>query len=245
MLQFPRFFSTDSHKAIKARGFGYLNAINYLAPSTLSGAGNVCPHASTGCLALCLGWFSGQAGMARDGELNSVRSSRIAKTRLFFDDRAAFMRELIAGVKRAQAQAARLELALCVRLNGSSDIPFEAIAADSTRRSVFELFPHVQFVDYTKSVKRALRFAAGKMPPNYHLTFSRSETNESDCLRVLAAGGAVTVVSTLARPEAWNGYRTVDGDAHDLRHLDGPSVVVWLAPKGNKAKRDSSGFVVR
>lgn len=32
-----RIFSTDSAKAIKAQGFGYLNAIHYLAPSDLSG----------------------------------------------------------------------------------------------------------------------------------------------------------------------------------------------------------------
>jgi hypothetical protein len=37
----------------------------------------------------------------------------------------------------------------------------------------------LQFVDYTKSPKRAIEHAAGKFPSNYHLTFSRSETNEA------------------------------------------------------------------
>ena len=31
-LQFKRFFSVDSPKAIKAKKFRYLNAINYMAP---------------------------------------------------------------------------------------------------------------------------------------------------------------------------------------------------------------------
>ena len=36
----------------------------------------------------------------------------------------------------------------------------------------------------------------------------------------------------------------IDGDEHDLRFLDDANVVVGLTPKGNKAKRDQSGFVV-
>jgi hypothetical protein len=48
-----------------------------------------------------------------------------------------------------------------------------------------------------------------------------------------------------ARPALWNGFHTIDGDEHELRHLDGKGVVVALTPKGNKAKRDKSGFVVR
>jgi hypothetical protein len=46
-------------------------------------------------------------------------------------------------------------------------------------------------------------------------------------------------------PEAWNGFRVINGDEHDLRHLDPKGVVVGLTPKGNKARHDMSGFVVR
>ena len=69
-----RIFSTDSAKAIKAQGFGYINAIHYLAPASLSGK-NLCSHASPACIALCLGWESGQAGMVKnDDDINSVRA---------------------------------------------------------------------------------------------------------------------------------------------------------------------------
>jgi hypothetical protein len=114
-----------------------------------------------------------------------------------------------------------------------------------TKRTIFDMFPHVQFVDYTKSVKRALAHARGELPPNYHLTFSRSETNEADCLKVLEAGGNVAVVFADGKPMRWHGYPVIDGDKHDLRHLDPRGVVVGLAPKGVKARRDTSGFVVR
>ena len=104
-----RFFSLDSPKAIKAQSFGYLNAINYMAPASTAGVGNLCPHASAGCLALCLGWYSGQAGMLSNAELetgtNAVRASRQRKARLFMQDRPAFMRDMYRGIEAAQRRS--------------------------------------------------------------------------------------------------------------------------------------------
>jgi hypothetical protein len=99
----------------------------------------------------------------------------------------------------------------------------------------------VQFVDYTKNPRRFER----QLPPNYDLTFSRSETNEADAIKVLERGHNVAIVFAGDMPKAWNGYRVINSDEHDLRHLDPKGVVVGLTPKGNKAKRDISGFVVR
>jgi hypothetical protein len=241
--RFRHFFSVDSAKAIKAQGFGYLNAINYMAPASTAGVGNLCPHASAGCLALCLGWHSGQASMVdKATNTNAVRESRKDKARLFMSDRKAFMVEMIAGVERAERAAKRQGLKLCVRLNGATDINWP--------RAIFDQFPHIQFVDYTKSLRKALDHAAGKLAPNYHVTFSRSETNEADCLKVLEAGGNVAVVSSRAMPASYLGHVVINGDEHDLRHLDNRTAargacVVWLSPKGLKAKRDQSGMVLR
>jgi hypothetical protein len=240
-----RFFSVDSAKAVKAREFGYLNGINYMAPANLAGAGNLCPHASPGCLALCLGWFSGQAGMvATDATINSVRASRIAKARLFMSDRKAFFQLAIDGACHVIRQARRERLRPCLRLNGATDIAWERVKMESGL-TLIDFFDRVQFVDYTKNVKRALAHARGEFPRNYHLTFSRSETNHLECLWVLQAGGNVAVVSSAVRPTVWHGFPTVDGDLSDLRHLDPRGSVVWLSPKGRKAARDTSGFVVR
>jgi hypothetical protein len=252
-----RFFSLDSPKAVKARGFGYMNAINYMAPAqTAFGpmGPNLCPDASAGCLALCLGWYSGQAGMIaktadQDTARNAARDSRQRKSIMFMADRKAFLRLMIKAIKSAERAAARLGLKLCVRPNGATDIPWNAIR-DENRQTIFEIFPHIQFVDYTKSLKRALAHARGQMPKNYHLTFSRSETNEADCLLVLHAGGNVAVVSSRPMPETYLGHVVINGDEHDLRHLDNKTAargacVVWLSPKGTRAKRDQSGMVLR
>ena len=261
-IKFQRFFSTDSAKAIKANKYGYLNAINYMAPHKSAGRGNLCANASPGCIALCLGWYSGQASMVADleNDINNVRKSRIRKTVYFFSDTQGFMQEAVYHINKLVRRADKLGLKLCVRLNGASDIPFERIKLSAyAGKTIFELFPHVQFVDYTKILSRVL---SPNKPVNYHLTLSRSETNWKDCETALDNGHNVAVVFAETLPdfehgETYRGYEVIDGDQHDLRHLDTrreyslshdhwvPGVIVGLLPKGHKAKRDESGFVVR
>jgi hypothetical protein len=246
-----RIFSVDSPKAIKAGSYGYLNAIHYMAPAGVAGVGNLCPHASAGCKALCLGLTSGQAGMVKDidsdqDQGNSVRASRKAKAVRFMRQRHGYMRDVVRSINNLVAKARRENLMLCVRMNGSTDIAWEAIR-DAKGKTVFDLFPDVQFVDYTKNPRRMTR----DLPSNYHLTFSRSETNEAIARNLLLDGHNVAVVFAKGLPVFWNGFAVVNGDEHDLRHLDPrgdynkPGYVIGLSPKGRKAKADTSGFVVR
>ena len=232
-----RIFSSDNPKAIKARDYGWMNAIHYMAPARLAGVGNLCGHASQGCIDLCLGQHSGAATY-----YPSVIQSRITKARRFMKDRHAYLKDMTRAIQAEIRKARRHDVKLCVRPNGSTDIAFEGIR-DKDGVTLLERFPDVQFTDYTKSVKRALAHATGKMPSNYSLTFSRSETNEADCIRVLQAGGNVAVVFR-HKPATWHGFTVIDGDEHDLRHLDPRGVVVALSPKGLKARRDTSGFVL-
>jgi predicted Zn-ribbon and HTH transcriptional regulator len=242
-MRFTKFFSTDSAKAIKAEKFGYLNAINYMAPHSTGGAGNLCPHSSAGCRSLCLGMYSGQAAMVSDLEhgTNAVRESRIAKSQWFMTDRREFMAEMTDHVHAMARKAQRENKALVVRPNGSSDLSFEYIRTDNGQALPVR-FPMIQFVDYTKNLKRVLSPAR---PANYHLTFSLSETNRGDALAALAAGFNVAVVFGDGIPDKYFGHDVIDGTQHDLRHLDPSPVIVGLDPKGAKAKRDTTGFVVR
>jgi hypothetical protein len=234
------FAVSSSPKAVKAQAYGYLNAIHYLALADTSGI-NLCPKASAGCKALCLGWHSGQSGMvSHDAQINSTRQSRLDKTNRFMRDRPAYLRTIVRQIERQQRLAAKRSFKLCVRLNGSSDIAWEGIRLPCGR-NLFERFPDVAFVDYTKIARRFER----ALPPNYHLTLSRSETNERECIAALERGINVAVVFE-RKPAAWHGFECVDGDEHDLRQLDPRGgYVIALSPKGSKAKRDQSGFVVR
>ena len=243
MPKFTKFFSTDSAKAIKADKYGWLNAINYMAPHDTAGVGNLCPDASEGCKALCLGMYSGQAAMVSDLEngSNVVRESRIAKSQYFMDERQAFMAEMADHVRAMIRKADRENKRLAVRPNGSTDIAFERIPTDNGQPLPIR-FPEIQFVDYTKNMRRVLD---PNRPANYHLTFSLSETNKAEAEQVLAAGFNVAVVFGNGQPDSFMGHRVIDGTEHDLRHLDPQPVIVGLDPKGKKAKADASGFVVR
>lgn len=239
-----RIFSLDSAKAIKAREYGYLNAIHYMAPAGMAGMGNLCPSATDGCKAACLGWYSGQASMvAQDTDINSVRQSRIDKARRFMRSRANYMRDVVKSLELAERKAIRMGLSLCVRMNGSTDISWDGIECERNGarfRNLMEAFPHIQFVDYTKITIRMRR----KLPANYHLTLSRNERNDAAVIDTVQAGGNAAVVFDHI-PDTWKGMPVINGDKHDLRHLDPRGVIVGLTPKGRKAKRDASGFVVR
>ena len=107
------------------------------------------------------------------------------------------------------------------------------------------LFPAVFFYDYTLNEARALEFAAGKLPSNYSLTFSRKEDNDAAVSRVAAAGVNVAVVfASNAFPENYIGRPIFNGDNSDLRFLDPKGVIVALKAK-RKARKDTSGFVVQ
>ena len=85
------------------------------------------------------------------------------------------------------------------------------------------------------------------MPDNYHLTFSKSECNDSDVNKVISAGGNVAAVFSTKKadelPESYKGRDVVDGDKTDLRFLDRDGVFVGLRAKGD-ARSDRSGFTV-
>lgn len=234
-------WSTTSAKAAKASGFGYINAIHYMAPHSIAGVGNLCPFASPGCAASCLGYHTGQASMvansADTNSKNNVRRSRDTKARQYMTDRGNYRVELHKQIAKLKAQAKREGLKLALRFNGSTDVTGEPI-------QIALAHPEVPVNEYTKSKRMALDFAAGKLPANLTVCFSRSEVNEADCLDVLAAGGMVSVVFGGEIPATWHGFPVVDGDKHDLLHLQPRGAVLALKAKG-AAKRDTSGFVVR
>jgi len=216
-------------KTVKGQKRGYLTGILYLAPERVSGLINVCPNASAACRAACL-YTAGR------GAFNSVQKARTAKTVFYVKERESFLSTLVENVARVIRKAKAKGMRATVRLNGTSDIGWE-------RYTVIQAFKTTRFYDYTKNARRMHAFLDGSMPSNYSLTFSRSEANEAECLRILARGGNVAVVFRKTLPKTWQGYRVVNGDKNDLRFLDPKGVVVGLKAKG-KAKTDTTGFVV-
>jgi hypothetical protein len=228
-----KLLTTANSKIKKGEAQGFQTFGVHLAPSTKSGY-NTCQHSSVGCEAVCL-------DTSGHGIFANVQAARIAKTKLFFQNKALFMAQLVKEITSAVKSAQKKNLVPCFRLNLTSDLPWEKITLNG--KNVFDLFPQVTFYDYTKSAQRMTAFLSGEFPANYHLTFSRSESNEKLVDAILASGGNVAVVFRGSLPETWKGKRVVSGDESDLRFLDPQNVIVGLVEKG-KAKKDSSGFVI-
>ena len=229
-----KLLSTANPKIQKGTKLGYLSFILHLAPADLSGR-EVCPKRTAGCTAACLN-TAGRGGMFKRGEnTNVIQKARVRKTQYFFADRAGFMADLVADVKKAIRFAERKGLTPVFRLNGTSDLSWEKYKVDG--KNIFELFPQVQFYDYTKVLGRKVADYA-----NYHLTFSAADGNDADVNKAIAQGMNVTVVFDKI-PAEYKGKPVFDADETDLRFLDPKGVVLGLKAKG-RAKKDTTGFVV-
>ena len=217
-----------NYKTSKGESFGWKTYGLHLSPFNISG-NNVCPNASTGCATACL-------NTAGRGAMRNVQEARIRKTQLFFNDREGFLRQLFKEIKSAVKSAAKKELTPCFRLNLTSDIAWE--------RYIIPAFKSYQFYDYTKSKQRMRRFLDGRLPENYHLTFSRSEDTDTNQIREFCdRGGNVAVVFRDHLPKQWRGIKVINGDTTDLRFQDERGVIVGLVAKG-LGKKDETGFVV-
>lgn len=230
-----KLIGTSSAKTEKGERENYLTGILYLAPYKIAGF-NVCPNASKGCAAACL-YNAGR------GKFNSVQQARINKTLFLKEDKNNFLINLYLDIESIIRKAERKNMVPVIRLNGTSDLPFENFKLNG--KSLFDHFSDVQFYDYTKSYKRMIKYLSGGMPSNYHLTFSASEDNSLLVLDVLKQGGNVSVVFD-ELPTNWNGYKVIDADQTDLRFSDPENVVCGLTFKGTKKEKETaveSGFV--
>lgn len=228
-------FDTNS-KTVKGQTLGFYTGILYLAPSDISGF-NVCPMAK---LAHCENPCLYSAGR---GAFSNIQNARINKTKYFFNDRQNFMLNLVLDIEKGIKQAKKQNLTLLIRLNGTSDIKWENVYFDydGKQTNIFDLFPNVQFYDYTKIPNRI------DLPKNYDLTFSYSGVMEFQPYVKKAIDNKMRIATVFRTvkdiPTEFLGLPVVSGDNSDIRHLDKPNSIVALYAKG-KAKKDTSGFVV-
>ena len=228
-----KLLTTGNAKTVKGRKKGYQTYILHLAPADVSGVMNTCPKATAGCKAACLN-LAGRGGMFKDGGTNTIQQARIRKTREFHANRDEFMNKLYDDIHLAVRQAEKKDMIPCVRLNGTSDLSWEKYPVMG-HKNIFKAFPNVQFYDYTKILGRKIADL-----PNYHLTFSRAESNEKDCIKALTEGMNVAAVYDKI-PEGM--YSADDTDLRFLDPVEGE--IIGLKVKGHRAKKDTSGFVIR
>jgi len=232
--------STNNVKTLKGGKLGYLTYILYMSPFKANSLGkNVCSHASKGCIESCL------VGSGNGGMFEGVKKGRIAKTEYFLSSRIEFLMqikdEIAKAIKKNEDKAI-----VTIRLNGTSDIPFENLRVFEGNKNIFEVYPNIMFYDYTKNWTRFDK----ALPTNYHLTFSKSEVNTDKAFELLAKGVNVAMVFDKT-PSEYKGFEVVNGDETDLRFLDKQGVIVGLKYKfmtgkgADNKKAFESGFAVR
>jgi len=201
-LPYKTILGESSAKTIKGEKIGYLTGIVYLVPDEI-----LCP------LAKLAGCFEGCLKSAGRGAFNSVQKARDAKTQFFYNNQEAFMLSLCADVWSLANKANRI--------GGTSDIPYENLIVHEGK-NIFQLFPDVQFYDYTKHPSRSL---AGKTVGNYDLTYSFSAiTPKPISIKGLTnpnnSRTAVVFAKQSDIPSNFRGWRVVDGDDTDVRHIE-------------------------
>lgn len=219
---------------------GIRTNVMHLAPAMTSGR-EMCPKRSVGCTAACLFYAGNPLYMA------AKHKARLAKTELFWTNRGLFMNILALEIAKQRDAAKKAKVKYAVRLNGTSDIVWEKERFDLDlhvavqlnkqigRYTLMELFPDVQFYDYTKIPKR-------NPPSNYYLIFSESEVNAKEVEEEMRRGRNIAVVFTGGLPATYRGRPVIDGDVHDFRPADPKGVIVGLKVKG-LGRGETTGFV--
>ena len=224
---------------------------------------NFCSMASNGCIKACL-FKSGNPIFDRNDNKTNARHKRSIA---FFILRPIFLRllkiELNESFRSFKNSPKFKDFdILGIRLNGTQDSKWESIYFDNGESVINYIIRvgryfgiKVKVYDYTKILNRHLK---KNFPKEYHLTFSYSGDNESDCVKALNSGLNVSIPFINGIPKKYyinnKWYEVFNGDSSDCRFLDPKNVIVGLGFKFNtkdKISRDiqikqaiKSGFAI-
>ena len=206
---------------------------------------NWCNGSSWACRRACL------IGTGNNYQPMSFKT-KFAKSTALKEDPVAFCAMLAMNIDQFQRAQRKAGKQAFVRLNMLSDIPWEIVFPD-----LFNLFPNVQFYDYTK-----VGVHKRNIPRNYDLTFSFNGINEGLCREALEVGHRIATVFVSADAsrtpykkdqrvtfeEALDHFggvlhkpfgadmdvALVNGNENDFRPIDPAPSVVFLSYKGPK-----------
>jgi len=221
---------------------------------------NLCKHATTGCSISCI-YHQGIFKHALF-QKNKVKQARLKRTLKFLTQRETFFAQIIKEIKALQRKSKRKNLIPIISLNGTSDILWEKegfIYQEKEYKHLMELFPEVQFFDYTKyNIPKSRK----KLPLNYHLTYSRAGTHRGKIIddwetitSYLDKNINVAIVCTYAIKTKlldnshYQDYGLIDGDLQNNRALDqnskGEKGNIILLEANKKTDINSSGFILQ
>ena len=234
-----KLLSKNNTKLNKGSGKEYLITGLSLSPASLVALKSTCSHSNTECEKLCLN-TSGQGALymikktGKYAGFNQSQLSRALKTIWFEKDFDGLVTQLKNELVLFKDRAIRKGLIPACRLNITSDVMWHI------KTDIMQSISEIQYYGYTKVP------AFKNIPENYHVTFSRSGTNDRHVKKAIEHGLNVAVVFEGDLPKTWQGIPVINGDETDARFLDPKGVVVGLRAKGSaKNPKISGNFVVR
>lgn len=236
ILGTTKLLTFDNPKTQKNLKLGIATAVLHLLPAKLSGH-NLCPKATLGCSGPCL-HTSGNPAHQKGKD-----AARLKRSLAYIQATSEFFEKLEKEMIDFASKANDAGYTPSFRLNGTSDVPRIPLA-------IARKFPNWQFSDYTK-ILATLKLA--DRPENYHLTFSRSESNWDECLEAFALGfNVAAVVDSDITDDELRDYlkldstiEIIDGDEHDATFTHAAGLyLLRLKPKG-KMRKDETGMRIR
>jgi len=248
-----KILGTNTKLAKLPNGREVINSGCTMAPSRRSTIVNVCEWATAACIATCVLWFAGRRAGAR------MRDCDRAVTALWFYWPERFYSRYDRELTNQENRAAAAGVESYNRPNVASDLNHDRIVSKH---------PRTTFYDYTAGFARMMDYLLGRLPQNYHLTFSVKESTPFEHVReVIGRGGNVAVVVDTyywgpthrygllplravfqtADGESFD-VPVIDGDRHDIRtpEFDGRGKMIGLRLKAQsnkvKEKARETGF---
>ena len=221
--------TTNQAKMLKSIKYKHESAVLHLSARTKLSAGNyTCLLAeSKQCFPSCI-------EMTGHGRLTGAQRARLERTELFRDNRDLFMAMLHVEIKRFILRCEKNGSIPTIRLNGTSDLPWEDY-------NVIQQYPNVQFIDYTKAYSRMFK----QLPSNYHLTYSINNLTPKNGVKEIYENTRfnccqIGAFKEIPKQITYDGYTLpiVSGDDSDLRHLDPRGSIVWLKLKTSFSRKD-------
>jgi hypothetical protein len=226
-------------KTVKSLDIGYLEGVIYHAPSTFASAwvrenGGTLPEglidlcsgeSVPACIVSCL-WKAGH------GKFDSTQLSRIMRSLFYLSHPEEYYAQVEADLGKLVKRARKRGLVPLFRPSGTSGhAPHRARCFELSRQ-----WEDLKAFDYSGSYEEAVRYLGSHTPVTLSL---KGPAWVSRCKRFLDMGGNVAVSYIGNRRDEWEGYETLNGDAHDVRLplVDGHGKVVALSIKHTTGDR--------
>ncbi|NQY21030.1 MAG: hypothetical protein HRT40_06945 [Campylobacteraceae bacterium] len=221
---------------------------------------NLCKKATNACATSCI--YHQGIYKTSDFNKNKIKQARFKRTFKFLLQRDEFFFQLCKEIAALVRKCKRKDYRPIIQLNGTSDILWEKESftyKEIEYKNIMELFPNIQFFDYTKyDIKKSRK----KLPKNYHLLYSRAGKQKGILVddweylsSLLDSNIDVAIIfskdmkNKILEKREYNNYKVIDGDiynnrVYDLTQREKTGLIVAIEAM-KKTEITKAGFIIQ